>query len=232
MARDPPELPKCADCPARASGFCGRLPDPLRSRFRTIGRPVAPERLAEESGGAIAGWDIAVVSRGIVAMRRAFEDGRRAITDFMVPGEVLHAREFGGGNGREVTASPSSVLCLFPSLETEFDPADCYCLERYIRADAVGHVEALRDRIAALARLGPRERLAHLLLGLYERLDPEGRTVIIPFSRADISDLLGMRMETISRSLHALERAGLIRRNGPKKIEILDPAGLATVVAG
>ena len=86
--------------------------------------------------------------------------------------------------------------------------------------------------IAALARLDPKERLAHLLAGLRERLDPEGRAVNLPFSRDDIADLLGLRAETVSRSLRALEQAGFIRRDGPRKIEILDPGGLAAVAGG
>ena len=232
MATDRSEHPSCAACPARDHGFCSRLPEPLQKRFRETVRPAAPGRLAGENGGALSGWDLAVVSRGTVAVRSTFEDGRRALTDFMVPGEVLHAHESGSREGREITTSSDFLLCLVPSLEAEFEPADCSCLERYIRSDALSHIEALRDRIAALARLGPTERLAHLLLGLRERLDPEGRTIRLPFSRNDLADLLGMRTETVSRSLLALEEADLIRRNGPKTIEILDPAGLASAADG
>ena len=90
----------------------------------------------------------------------------------------------------------------------------------------------MRDRIAALARLDPTERVAYLLLGLRERMNPDGKAIDLPFSRSDIADLLGMRAETVSRSLRALERAGLIRRDGPKRIEILDPPGLAATAGG
>ena len=230
--REPSEPPHCAGCPARDRGFCSRLPEPLGKRFRDAVRSAARERLTGEDGGGPTAWDLAVVSRGTVSVRNTFEDGRRAITDFMVPGEVFHAKEGGNRRGREVTPSPDFLLCLVPNLEAEFDPADCRCLDRYIRSDAVDHVEALREMIAALARLGPKERLAHLLTGLRERLDPEGRTIDLPFSRDDIADLLGLRTETVSRSLLALEQAGLIRREGPRKIEILDPGGLAAAAGG
>ena len=232
MEREPSEHPRCADCPARDRGFCSRLPEPLQERFREAVRPAARDRLTGEDGAGLTGWDLAVVSRGTVSVRSTFEDGRRAITDLVVPGEVLHAKEGGNRKGREVTASSDFLLCLVPNLEAEFDPADCHCLESYIRSDAVNHIEALRDMIATIARLGPTERLAHLLLGLRERLNPEGRTVDLPFSRDDIGDLLGLRAETVSRSLLALEQADLIRRSGPKKIEILDSAGLAAVAGG
>ena len=232
MARESLEPQHCTDCPGREHGFCSRLPEPLRERFREAVRRAAPDRLIEENGKGIAGWDLAVVSRGTLAVRSTFEDGRRAITDFLIPGEVFHAREDGDRSGRDITASPDFLLCLIPNLEADFDSADCRCIERYIRSDAIGHIEALRDRIAALARLDPSERIAHLLLSLRERLNPGGQAVNLPFSRNDIADLLGMRAETVSRALLALEQADLIRRNGPKRIEILDPSGLAAVAEG
>ena len=232
MARESLEHHHCANCPGREHGFCGRLPEPLRQRFREAVRHTAPERLREENGRGLAGWDLAVVSRGTLSVRSTFEDGRRAITDFVVPGEVLHAREDGDRSARDITASPDFRLCLIPNLEADFDSADCRCIERYIRSDAIGHIEALRDRIAALARLGPSGRLAHLLLGLRERLNPDGQAVDLPFSRDDIADLLGMRAETVSRALLALEQADLIRRDGPRRIEILDPSGLAAAADG
>ena len=191
-----------------------------------------PDRLKDEDGRGLSGWDVAIVSRGTLAVRSTFEDGRRALTDFMVPGEVLHAGADGNRSERELTASSDFLLCLVPDLEADFDSADCRCLERYLRSDAIDHIEALRDRVAALARLDPTERIAYLLLGLRERMNPDGKTIDLPFSRSDIADLLGMRAETVSRSLRALERGGLIRRDGPKRIEILDPSGLAATAGG
>lgn len=232
MARESLEPQHCRDCAGREHGFCSRLPEPLRERFREAVRRTAPERPIEEDGRGLAGWDLAVVSRGTLAVRSTFEDGRRTITDFLVPGEVLHARKDGGRSSRDITASPDFRLCLVPNLDAAFDSADCRCIERYIRSDAIAHIEALRDRIAALARLDPSERLAHMLLSLRKRLNPDGQVVDLPFSRNDLADLLGMRAETVSRALLALEQAELIRRERPKRIEILDPAGLAAVADG
>ena len=232
MARKSSKHQTCTDCPARDHGFCGRLPEPLRTRFREVVHRAAPEQLSNENERGPVGWDLAVVSRGTLSSRSNFEDGGRAITDFLVPGEVLHASEIGERGGRELSASPDFLLCLVPSLESAFAPADCRWLERYIRSDAVEHIEALRDRIAALTRLDPTGRIAHLLLGLRERLNPEGQMIALPFSRSDIADLLGMRAETVSRSLLALEQAELIHRDGPKRIEILDSCGLASLAGG
>jgi len=232
LTREPPEPQQCKVCPGSNHGFCGRLPEPIRKRFREVVRRVAPQRLTEGNEKGFSGWDLAVISRGTLTVGSTFEDGRRAITDFLIPGEVLHAREDGDRSGHDVTASPDFLLCLIPKFEADFDAAECRCIERHLRSDAIGHIDALRDRIAALARLDPPERIAYLLLSLRERLSSDGQVVNLFFSRNDIADLLGMRAETVSRAMLTLEEANLIRRDGPRRIEILDPPGLAAIASG
>lgn len=227
-----PEPPHCAGCPAWGQGFCGRLPVSLKARFRDAVRSFAPDRGPDEEGRALGVWDLAIVSRGTAAIRSAFENGQQAITDFMVPGDLLHENGGGERGGYRFTASSDFRLCLIPNLETAFDADDCRCLERCIRSDAVHHIEELRGMIAALARLGPREKVAHLLLGLRQRLNPVGTTLTLPFSRGDVADLLGVRTETVSRALRALEDSELIRRTGSRTIEVLDPAGLRRLAGG
>ena len=195
-------------------------------------RSAGGERLTDDDGAPTGNWDIAVVAQGSAAVRKPFRDGRRAITDYLFPGELIHVDGDRAQRGRQITTSRDFRVCLVPKLDAAFDADDCHCLERYIRNDAISHIEDLREMLAALARLGPKERLAHLLCGLREKLNPEGRTVRLPLSRSDIADLIGIRVETVSRALHDLEQASLIRRNGPKTIEILDLDLLAAVAAG
>ena len=223
---------RCAKCPAAEHGFCSRLPEPLKDRFREVVRTSGGERLTDDDGAPTGGWDVAVVAQGSAAVRNSFEDGRRAITDYLFPGELIHVDGGRAKRGRQITTSPDFRVCLVPKLDAVFDADDCHCLERYIRDDAIAHIEDLREMIAALARLGPKERLAHLLFGLRKKLNPHGRTIRLPFSRSDIADLIGIRVETVSRALLDLEQANLIRRNGPKTIEILDLEALAAVASG
>ena len=191
-----------------------------------VTRCVSPRCTLDDDGHAFAAWDLAIVSRGTLAMCNASRDGRRAIIDFTLPGELLHTGDRAASEGRRIAVSSDFSLCLIPRLEAVLDANDCRWLERRIRSDATAHVEELRDMVAALARLDPKERLAHLLLGLRTRLAPEGQTFDLPFSRGDIADLLGIRLETVSRALLALEEAELIRRRSTRAIEILDPARL------
>ena len=222
----------CADCPARDHGFCGRLPEPLRSKFRNAAEPISLRCSPGEGGQTFGDWDLAVVSRGTLSIRNTFGDGRQALADYLFPGEVVHASAGTEKTGTEVSSSWDFRVCLVQNLDNAFDAKDCHCLERYIRTDAVSHIEALRDKVAVLSRLGPKERLSYLLLDLQTRMNPEESTVSLPFSRSDIADMLGMRTETVSRAMHDLESAGHIRRQGPKTIHILNRDGLESLASG
>ena len=45
-------------------------------------------------------------------------------------------------------------------------------------------------------------------------------------ARGEMASLLGMTIETVSRSLTAFARSGAIRKHGARGIELLDPARL------
>jgi CRP/FNR family transcriptional regulator len=47
-------------------------------------------------------------------------------------------------------------------------------------------------------------------------------------TRGELASLLGLTIETVSRQLTQLERDGMIRRNGPRGIELVDAARLGT----
>jgi CRP-like cAMP-binding protein len=74
-----------------------------------------------------------------------------------------------------------------------------------------------------------RQRLASLLLGLLhhpEFYNERDRHLHLPISHYDLADYLGIARETVGRTITTLERDGLIRRIGPKTMQILDVAGL------
>ena len=222
----------CEDCPAHDHGFCGRLPESLRDRFRDAVESIPLDCSPDEDGRLFADWDLAIVSRGTLSVRRAFEDGRRALTDTMFPGEVIHVSGGTSRRGRQFAASSDFRVCMIPDLDSALEAQDCHFLERYLRADALAHIEDLRDRVAVVSRLGPQEKLAYLLLDLQGRMNPEGSVINLPFSRSEIADMLGLRMETISRALFGLESANIIRRKGPKTIHILNRDALESVASG
>jgi len=70
------------------------------------------------------------------------------------------------------------------------------------------------------ARKGPT-----FLLEMFERRD-RTKTLDLPMSRNDIADYLGLTIETVSRTLSALKRDGVIGIPSPHRIELLDRGAL------
>jgi CRP/FNR family transcriptional regulator len=57
-------------------------------------------------------------------------------------------------------------------------------------------------------------------------------TVLLPMSRGDIADYLGLTVETVSRSFTKLRRQNLIALPDVNRVKILDLPGLEALVGG
>ncbi|MCA3327301.1 MAG: Crp/Fnr family transcriptional regulator [Roseomonas sp.] len=80
----------------------------------------------------------------------------------------------------------------------------------------------LADQLTELKMTKASERVAHFLT---ERLLPSGR-VAMPEPRAAIAARLGMTPESLSRAMHGLEAAGLVRLQG-RRVEVPDAKALS-----
>jgi CRP/FNR family transcriptional regulator len=77
--------------------------------------------------------------------------------------------------------------------------------------------------------------VAALLLTILQRTSPpcpdceQGprRQLIMPLTRTEMADYLGLRLETVSRQLKQLEVMGTIKRLDPRRISVRDVDALA-----
>lgn len=88
-------------------------------------------------------------------------------------------------------------------------------------------VEA-EDRIMTLGIRDPRRRLAGYLLERDRRCIGPG----INLRLDDIASSVGLRPETVSRTISAFEREGLVARTGRGKLQVRDAEGLQAVADG
>jgi CRP/FNR family transcriptional regulator, anaerobic regulatory protein len=87
--------------------------------------------------------------------------------------------------------------------------------------------------VVLLGRRSADEKVATFLVGWRDRLSRLGKvstTVPLPMSRQDIADYLGLTIETVSRTLTKLERAGVIAIV-PGGIRLLDSARAEALAA-
>lgn len=90
-------------------------------------------------------------------------------------------------------------------------------------------LERCRENAVNLGRKSASKRVASFLLTMAKRAsrDAAGPVVVdLPMSRRDVSDYLGLTIETISRQISEMRRTGLIATPSRTRIELLDFSGL------
>lgn len=149
------------------------------------------------------------------------EDGRRQITEFRWPGDLL------GIDDRETHYSDAEAvtdltLRRYPRQVIDAHAKSNVALALWLRADTVDHLRHAHRQMILLGRKTAVERIASFLLEMKRRTtDTNGRLAELPMNRTDIADHLGLSIETVCRNLVNLQREGTvaIRRSG---IELID----------
>lgn len=174
-----------------------------------------------------------IVLSGWVAEERSLADGRRQIVRLHLPGDLT------GHCGAQSTAR-SDLVAL-----TEAQVADCSGLRSLIAGkhvmspvvSALRHLteageEAALRHVVRLGRMTARERTAHVLLELYERLTRvdlvHGRAMPMPLTQEQTADYLGLSVVHVNRTLQQLRRDRLIETHH-RSVTVLDMRQLAGV---
>ena len=162
-----------------------------------------------------------VVVSGSFRMVRLMEDGRRQIVGFAFPGDYLGMSE--------AVANDYSAEALEPSLVCRFSHAYLDEMsERHVgiknRLIAKGRTELhkAQDHIVILGKQNAEERVMTFLRMLAKETRRD--EIYLSMSRQDIADYLGLRLETLSRTLTKLKKAGDILRLEGRVVEIAPQA--------
>lgn len=141
---------------------------------------------------------------GAVMLSNRLGDGRRQVLSFLFPGDIFGFAD-NGYHACTAQALTRAGFCRMPLAGLESDPQLSLRLHLAARArmaDALEHT--LR-----LGRMRAGERLADFLYWLWRRLEKPSE-LHLPMRQLDIADHLGLRLETVSRQLSGLRRAGLV----------------------
>ena len=152
------------------------------------------------------------IVKGVLRLYKLMPDGRRAITGFLFPGEIL-----GVSVKDRYLYSAEAVtqvrLQRYPRALLHANLAKSPGLSREVLAMACDELSAAQDQVLLLARKSAYERIASFLLSVARRMSADGepvREIELPMTRLDIADYLGLTIETVSRALTKLKADGLI----------------------
>jgi CRP/FNR family transcriptional regulator len=160
-------------------------------------------------------------------------DGREHVTGFQMAGELLGLD--GISSDRHTcgaVALEDSQVCVIPYAQLESLSQDFTELQRQFHR-IMGR-EIVRDHgvMMLLGSMRAEERLAAFLLNLSQRLKARGyssTSLILRMTREEIGTYLGLKLETVSRTLSAFQERGLLGVR-QKQVRILDAPGLKAVL--
>ncbi|GGB62262.1 Crp/Fnr family transcriptional regulator [Henriciella pelagia] len=182
----------------------------------------------------VAGQDaneIFILQTGWALRYRLLEDGRRQIVNFMLPGDVFDLQSLADLQAdHTVTAITDCDVTVIPARPFVRMLRDSTRIAAAFWWAAVQEESILREQIVRIGRRSARERIGHMLLELHRRYagatGEETDELVMPVTRADIADALGLTPVHVSRTMSAMRRSGLIAEERGS-IKLLDRARLA-----
>jgi hypothetical protein len=82
------------------------------------------------------------------------------------------------------------------------------------KSNGLGAVAELPATSLLLGRMTATERLAAFLIEMERRIGADGGVILLPMSRGDVADYLGLSLETVSRVIAHLVGRGIVAVNG------------------
>lgn len=158
------------------------------------------------------------VKSGTVRLCKVTEDGRRQIAAFLTEGDLFGWTDHGfyGFSAEAVTDVTLEKYCRARVDEAaKASPA----LGRCVLGLLSSQLASAHDHLLLLGRMTAAERIASFLLELVRR-QHNGGSIALAMSRKDVADYLGLTVETVSRTMSALKRKGIISFAEPENVEL------------
>ena len=209
------------------------FPDPIRRKkeWRVLGqedidwlnsvavcRRYEPGEFVFLEGDACQG--VYLIREGLVAVRKSNVDGEAVLLRLANFGDLMGYRPFLAGEPHRATAEVQKLsnICFIKSsflrdlLLTR--PALGAQLLKQVSRDLGDAEQRFHDAVT----MSLRERLAHWLLVMKEPYGTEtadGKIILdLPISRHDMAEMLGVRSESLSRTIHQMSEDGVLRFSG------------------
>jgi CRP/FNR family nitrogen fixation transcriptional regulator len=168
------------------------------------------------------------VVSGAVRTYRILRDGRRQIDEFHFAGDYFG---FEIGETHRVTAealTDASVRMIRRRALSDLAARRGDAARAIFRLTAEG-LQRSQDHVLMLGRRSAQERVVGLLLDIAERTHAHAE-LDVPMSRQDMADYLGLTIETVSRTLTALQDEGLIALPTVRHVVLKDRRALERMV--
>jgi len=223
----------CATCDVRSRAVCGVLNDAELSRLARVNRRrelEAGDCIFFEGDEADAYY---VVVEGSLKLYKLLSDGRRQVIGFLFKGDFV-GLAFKDDHTFTAEALGYAKLCQMPRQKFELFLNEHQPLGRKLLQVATNGIVSAQEQMLLLGRKTAQERLASFLIWMSARAEDRGEDrsrLVVPMSRTDMGDYLGLTVETISRTMTKLKTRGVISLPDRGIVEIMDHDLLEEIAA-
>lgn len=174
------------------------------------------------------------VESGHVCIYRIVPDGRRQVIDFAYPGDIIGLGALGTHATNAQASAKSRIRCIPIATLHEVVRADQRLGLKLYEAMS-RELLAAREMLFTVSQRTAAERLAAFLLALSRRNQRRGEAAnefVLPMTRADIADYLGLTIETVSRTFTKFRAEGMIDLEQCILVTIRDIKALVALAEG
>jgi CRP-like cAMP-binding protein len=165
------------------------------------------------------------VISGTVCTYKVLSDGRRQIGGFYLPNDIFGLECAEGHTLAAETITNAKVLVIRKSVLTALASRNA-ALTTHLLLLTARELARVQERVLLLSSKSAQERVVGFLLEMSKRGSPTANSVDLPMSRQDIADYLGLTIETVSRTLWALENNGAIEISRRRRIQFRSRSNL------
>ncbi|MFD1789170.1 Crp/Fnr family transcriptional regulator [Sphingomonas floccifaciens] len=196
---------------------------------RDAGRRYAVRR--GQAIGDIAATDSWCASLATGVLRIDASQGAAPRTVGLIfPGQIVAHPFDADPCGTAVVAVTRSNICLHARGDLQHVTEHYPSIRRLLLRSAFQTLAETRRWMLVISRPRARERVAAFLVSVAGRFPTSGHdTFDLVLSRGRIGELLGLSLETVSRQIHALAKAGLIALPRRRHVRLLNRSGLEAV---
>lgn len=162
------------------------------------------------------------------------DSGRGRVTGFFLPGEIIGMDGISSKKySNSTTALEHSSICEIPFTQLERLSQDLPNLQHHFFSIMGDEIAKDQQVHTLLSSYTAEERTASFLLGLstrYARVSLSPTRFLLPMTRGDIGEYLGLTVETVSRIFTALQKKGFISVDN-REIELQDVDSLRSIIS-
>jgi len=204
-----------------------RLDDIIRR-----GRPIQKGQLLFQQGEAFQ--SVFAVRTGSLKTYTLASNGEEQITGFHLASELVGLAGYDNGNyPLTAKALETTTVCEIPLQQLDTLADDLPDLRKQLMRTMGTEIRHDQNMMLLLSKKNAEERVASFLIDISQRYSRRGFSAShfrLPMSRVDISNYLGLAVETISRVFTRFQKNGLIETQG--KEVILQDADMLYELAG